>query len=41
VHGLATLLLDTRVGTLPPSAVDAALDLLVDGMAAQGSTAAG
>jgi AcrR family transcriptional regulator len=41
VHGLATLVLDTRVDTLPPGAIDAALDLLVDGMAAQGSTAAG
>lgn len=41
VHGLATLLLDTRIGTLPPSVVDAAIDLLIDGMMAQGSTAAG
>jgi len=41
VHGLATLLLDTRIGTLPANAVDAALNLLVDGMMVQGSTATG
>ena len=38
VHGLATLLLDANVGALHRGAVEATLDLLVDGMMARGSS---
>ena len=35
VHGLATLTIDQRLGSLTPAAIDAALRLLVDGIVAQ------
>ncbi|RZF65676.1 TetR/AcrR family transcriptional regulator [Sphingomonas populi] len=38
VHGLATLLLDAKVGALHRGAVEATLELLVDGMMARGSS---
>lgn len=38
VHGLATLLLDAKAGALHQGAVEATLELLVDGMMARGSS---
>jgi len=37
VHGLATLLLDAKVGALHRGAVEATLDMLVDGMMSRGA----